>query len=169
MVLAGVVTGRTVKSTRNGDSMAFVTLEDRTGEIEIICFASSFESFGHLMLKNSVIAVEGNISAREEEDPKVILRSARILKTDSEMPKEEITAKQSDKPKRIFLKIPSTESKEYIRAKNFLEIFEGGTPVILYDSSSGQYLKDTILSAALDEFLIKELRQILGEENVVIK
>lgn len=80
VTLVGLITGRTVKNTRSGDAMAFITLEDRTGEIEIIVFSKTFSELAGLLIPDAVIAVYGEISVREDEEPKIIMRAAAPMR-----------------------------------------------------------------------------------------
>lgn len=176
---AGVVNSRTNKTTRNGDNMAFVNIEDKTGEIELICFASTCEDYGYLLVAGAVVMIDGTVSVKDENEVKVIVRSVSALKTDAEYPKDEITEPSRgtghNKPvngraPKLYIKVPATESKEYKRAVNFIEIFaEGNVPVIFFDSSCGKYIKDDIRLCYVNRFVLDELSDILGEENVVYK
>ncbi len=80
VTITGLITGRTVKNTRSGDAMAFITLEDRTGEIEIIVFSKTFAEYSGLLIPDEVIAVYGEISVREDEEPKIIMRAAAPMR-----------------------------------------------------------------------------------------
>lgn len=80
VVVAGAVSSRTVKKTKNGESMAFITLEDRYGEIECILFPKLYTEYAQLALPDSVIAVCGEISLREDEPPKLLLRAVAPLR-----------------------------------------------------------------------------------------
>ena len=80
VTVAGLITGRNIKNTRSGEAMAFITLEDRSGEIEIIVFSKSFSELAGLLVPDAVIAVYGEISVREDEDPKIILRAAAPMR-----------------------------------------------------------------------------------------
>ena len=71
----GIITGVTVKTTRNNEQMAFFKLEDRHGEIECICFARSFKEHGTEIFLDNAIYVDGNISFKDEEQPKIIINS----------------------------------------------------------------------------------------------
>jgi DNA polymerase III alpha subunit len=69
---------------------------------------------------------------------------------------------------KIYLRVPDTDSREYKKAVNLIEIFTGSVPVIFFDvkkTSYSQYEK----GIALTDFVAAELRGILGEKNVVIK
>jgi DNA polymerase III subunit alpha len=60
--LAGLVVGlRTMKSKR-GDTIAFVTLDDRTSRIEVSVFGETYEKYRHILMKDTVLVVEGEVS-----------------------------------------------------------------------------------------------------------
>ena len=79
--IAGVITSVTVKTTKNDQRMAFFTLEDRTGEIECLMFAKTYESLGHLVRMDNALYVDGNLSVREDE-VKVLIGTAGELVDD---------------------------------------------------------------------------------------
>ena len=71
---------------------------------------------------------------------------------------------------RLYLKVPSMTSREYLKAKNLLEIFRGQTQVVFYLSDSKtQMLAPPSLWASLNETMLAELRYQLGEQNVKFK
>ena len=72
VTLAGCVTKRTNKITKNGDPMAFVNLDDGTGEIELVCFPKKLAEWGHLLQYDAAVIVKGTISARDDEDIKIL-------------------------------------------------------------------------------------------------
>ena len=62
VVVAGLVVGMRVLNTRRGDRMAFVTLDDRTGQLELAVFSEQFESHRELLGKDNLLIVEGQVS-----------------------------------------------------------------------------------------------------------
>ena len=176
VTVSGVVTERINKTTRKGDSMAFVTVEDRTGEIEVICFSSALGECGYVLLPNSVVCVTGAISLKDEGSVKLILRSAETLTPDEALPEElprqneETTvAQRPGITRKMFLKIPSVSSPEYRQAKGLVGIFDGAVPVVFFDAERNEYLSSDIQTCSGSDFLVKELIALLGSENVVIK
>jgi len=168
--IAAVVNSRTNKTTRSGDNMAFVTVEDKWGEIELICFATACEDFGYLFTVGNVLLIEGSVSVKDENEIKIILRSALPLLSDAEIPDE--TSKESVPKKRpkLYLKVAGKDSDEFRRAVSFVGIFdEGRTPVLFYDSEKKEYMRDLVLMCSVNGFVIDELCEILGRENVVFK
>lgn len=224
----GLITGKTVKTTRNGEQMAFITLEDRTGEIEVIAFSKLFTEYAGLFTPDSVVAVCGEISVRDDEEPKIIMRAAAPMRPNGKytsrpspfaelMEAEKRRSERSAAPqtggfsrgagasraeriaaptvagegkagvpsenaslgnkaysgaqakvKKVFLRVTDTESREAKKAVNLIEIFDGETPVMFYETKSSRYLS---LNIALDAtpFVINELKKLLGEENVAVK
>ncbi len=175
ITVIGIVTSRTNKVTKSGDNMAFVTLEDQSGEIELICFSKICEEYGHMLIVNSVVCVDASVSVKDDEDVKLIPRKVTVLEDNSEFKEKELTVETTvssvkTQPKRLFIKIPSQNSVEYCRIRSFLKIFnEGELPVIFYDSEKALYLKENLMFTKNSEFIIEELRNFAGKENVVIK
>lgn len=69
---------------------------------------------------------------------------------------------------RLFLRVPDTKSQKYKKCLNLIEIFQGMTPVTIYDSSTATY-RTQRQGMAVSPFLLGELRELLGEENVVFR
>lgn len=77
----GVINAITIKKTKNGENMAFVTIEDKYAEIELVVFSKIFTEYRHLFEINNVIAIYGEISVREEGKPKIDSKSCGIHAT----------------------------------------------------------------------------------------
>jgi len=65
VVVAGLVVGMRSMQTRRGDRMAFVTLDDRTGRLELAVFSDLFERHRELLAKDTLLVVEGQVSVDE--------------------------------------------------------------------------------------------------------
>ncbi|MFL6653224.1 MAG: DNA polymerase III subunit alpha, partial [Sulfurifustis sp.] len=65
VVVAGLVVGMRVMQTRRGDRMAFVTLDDRTGRLELAVFSELFERHRDLLVKDILLVVKGHVSVDE--------------------------------------------------------------------------------------------------------
>ncbi len=78
--VAGLISARTVKRTKSGESMAFIKLEDRYGEIECVIFPKLYSELAQITSPDTVVAVYGEISVREEEPPKLLVRAVAPLR-----------------------------------------------------------------------------------------
>jgi len=65
VVVAGLVVGMRAMQTRRGDRMAFVTLDDRTGRLELAVFSELYERHRDLLAKDTLLVVEGQVSMDE--------------------------------------------------------------------------------------------------------
>ncbi len=81
VAVCGVITSKNIKNTKSGEPMAFLNLEDRDGEIEIIVFPKLYSELAPILNTDSVIAVYGEISVKDDEDVKLILRAGAPMRT----------------------------------------------------------------------------------------
>lgn len=176
--VVGIVTSITVKSTRKNEKMAFFSLEDKYGEIECIAFPSQFARYSSIIREDSALCVEGNISLREDEEPKLLVSKVFALKENSEYETQGANA-QGDTQKseglersqpvtKLYLRVPDTLGEEFLKAKNLVDIFEGKVKVIFYDSSCSSYITYE-KGIEFSKYLYNEFVSLLGKDNVVPK
>ena len=182
--ICGIVSSVTVKMTRKNEKMAFITVEDRYGEIECLIFPKIYSANYHLIRIDAPLYIEGSITLREDEDPKILVnvldelvdnaayekikeRNISPAQTQTTAPKAQPvnTSKQITK---IYLRVRNFECIEYLKAKNIVDIFEGSTKIIFYNSENAQYSSYN-RGITATAYIIAELRSILGDENVVPK
>ena len=168
------VASRTNKNTRNGEQMAFVTVEDGSASIELVVFPKVLSKFGHLLTTDSIIAVTGKISAKDDEDPKILMEEGIFLSQNGNAPAYPRSMAPRPKVKdisqmKLYLRLPSLESTEFLRVSAFLSIFKGSVPVVIYDSKTGKASALKGAGALVNDFTVAELSEILGDANVVIK
>ena len=186
--IAGIISSLSRKTARNGDEMAFFTLEDRTHEIECIVFAKQYASLSHMIHIDNAVCVEGNISIREDSAPKLLVSriapledntrfAARGVQKAAVAPAvtEKKEAVESAKPtvienkvKTLYLRVPSLTSKECGKCENLAEIFPGDVRIVYYDSSTAKYSQSK-KGIALTPFLFAELQAYVGKDNAVLK
>lgn len=78
-VIGGIVAGKTVKFTKRNKAMAFLTIEDLFGNVEVIVFPDNYENYLSILMEDAKIFVEGRISVEEEKPAKLILEKAWSL------------------------------------------------------------------------------------------
>ncbi len=166
--LCGVITKRSNKVTRKGDNMAFVTLEDKSGEIEVIVFSGVFGKFNYLLNVECAVHINGTLNYKDEETPKILLKSADALMSNDEYVKKMSEVKKSDTPV-LYLRVNSIECSEYQRICAFIDIFKGNVPVVICDASTGKRYKSNNFGVMLSDFTVNELKEILGSDSVVLK
>jgi len=161
VMTAGIVTRRVNKSTKNGDNMAFIIIEDRYAEIELVVFPKILEQYSQLLMIDNAIFITGEITVREDEPPKLLVKSIEPLKNNTSF-----IVKPDPK---LFLRVPDMKCSAYKRIRGIISIFEGKIPVTFYDNSKQRYITVNDLKVDANEFVLNEMRELLGEENVVLK
>ena len=163
--LAGVVTASKTKTTKKNTLMAYVTLEDGTGTMEMLCFTRALEQYGSYLKEGQIILVTGTLSVRDEKAPQLMCDTARpLLPEDGSMPADPAQKKNGCT---LYLRMPSLESPEMEMFKKIIYMFEGKeNQVRIRLADTGKLIGTT---CDLHESLIREMRERLGDENVVVK
>ncbi len=77
VIVGGMITDKTVKYTKNNKVMAFLTLEDLVGTVEIVVFPRDYEKWNALLTDEARIFVQGRVSAEDDKASKLILEKVR--------------------------------------------------------------------------------------------
>ena len=164
VTLAGVVTSSKTKTTKKNTLMAYVTLEDDTGSMELLCFARCLENYGSYLKEGMVILVRGKLSVRDEKAPQLLCDFAHPL---SEGAPPVGTAPAAEQGKTLYLRLPSIDSPEMAHFRRVVYMFEGrGNPVKIRLADTGKLIGTT---CDLHPSLVREMEEKLGKENVVVK
>ncbi|MCH9032076.1 MAG: DNA polymerase III subunit alpha [candidate division Zixibacteria bacterium] len=158
--IAGSITAVKLLNDKRGNRMAFVTAEDFSGSVELICFSDCYERASGLITEGSLIMAIGRLSTREGESPKVLVNEVVALSRLAE--RFECS---------LILKLNQDITDERVdRALNFLGGQKGTTPVYLsYGTEESQALiRCGKFRVNPKEEALRELRHILGENEVFL-
>ena len=72
VIVGGLIMDKTIKSTKNNKMMAFITLEDLYGSVEVLIFPNRYEQYRDLLEEDNRIFIKGKVSFEEEEDSKLL-------------------------------------------------------------------------------------------------
>ncbi|MBR5273561.1 MAG: DNA polymerase III subunit alpha [Clostridia bacterium] len=171
--LLGIVTKLSYKPTRNGSKLTFLTLEDQHGDIDIIIFPKTLEQNPAHLSEGNILFIKGSVQIRDVESARIVCNS--FVKINSvaqamglvEKPKAE--PQKKSKREGIFLRFDCANDDRIDAVKNLLEIFDGSFPVYFYYNDTKQYVRLPQSSFVdYNEPMIRELKRILGDENVVV-
>lgn len=159
VTIAGIVSRYKTKTTKNNSLMAYVTVEDDTGAIELLVFSRTLGESGNYIRENSPVLVTGKISVRDEKEPQIMTDTLRPL---SDVEEETRTGEGA----KIYLKIPCREDPRMRKIKLILSMFPGeGQAVLYFEDTQKRLGTPCVVHPALE----KELKELLGTENVVVK
>ena len=160
LTLAGVVSASKTKTTKNNTLMAYVTLEDDTGSMELLVFARVLGECGSYLKEGMAVAASGRISVRDEKEPQMLVDSVRPLGDDAG------AVPEKPKGKRLYIRLASQADPLFRHIQLLLVMFPGEEPLKIKLVDTGQWMT---LPCVVHPALVRELRELLGEENVVLK
>ena len=167
VTLAGIVTAVKTKTTKNNTLMAYVTLEDDTGAMELLVFSRTLNEAGGYLKVNLPVVVTGKLSVRDEKAPQLMCDRAGSLETGLETAGAEGRPAQESHPdQRLFLRFVSGEDPHLERVRCLFSLFPGTDRTVLYLEREGRRLGAVCQHHPA---LLQELREVLGEANVVLK
>ncbi len=169
LCLLGIVTAIKKKITRSDATMAFLTVEDIYGSIEVIVFPKTLQSCAHMLVEGSVLLIHGRLSLREEEAAKLVCELLEPCPKPGEAAEPQPARQQSGKKKKgLFLRFASAQTDQQKKAQQFLDIFPGDTPLYFYYVDEDKY-EPQQMGVAANSPLLQELGRMLGEGNVCLQ
>lgn len=156
VVVGGMIAAKTVKYTRNNQAMAFLTVEDLTGSVEIIVFPKDYERYNRFLNDEEKIFVVGHATVEEEQDGKVICE--RIVPFD-------------DTRKELWLQFPTKSdfAEKEQQVYDILRDSDGNDEVVIYISDVKAFKRlPRNRAVGINSVLLARLTEFLGEKNVKV-
>ena len=157
VIIGGMITSKTVKVTRNNKLMAFLTLEDLVGTVEVVVFPQDYEKHQKYLTEEQKVYIRGRVSASEDQQAKLVCE--RII------PFDEI-------PKEIWIKFDSKD--DYMQREQelyrMLEMESGIDRIVIYCAREKAVKKlENRYAVHGDDRMLQILRSAFGEENVKLQ
>ena len=163
ITVAGIVASYKTRTTKNNSMMAYANLEDDSGFLELLLFQRALDSGGAYLQEGSAILVRGRISVRDEKAPQIMVDTLRPLGDLDPLPGREEAAAQA---KTLYLRLSSGDSRALRKIDLLREMFIGGDKMVQYFADMKKQRTATCL---IHPALVRELQELLGAENVVVK
>lgn len=164
VTLLAMVTNVRKKATKNGGTMAFVTLEDMFGTMTGLVFAKALEDFGNLLTVGAVTEVFGRLSFTEDKDAEIVCERFALPNAAPPSPAHKLSAG-------LYIKVDSKNDPKYRKAMQYIAVFdEGTTDVHVCFKDSGRQLKAPArFRVDMNDVLLAALKRLLGDENVIYR
>ena len=166
VTVAGIVASSKTRTTKNNTLMAYVTLEDETASMELLCFQKVIDRCGSYMLPNLAVLVKGRISVRDEKPPQILCDELYPLEDAGKAGGMQGAAKPEGEDAVLYLRVPGVDSPEFRHLQLVSIMFEGETPLKIRMADTGKLWGGKCLPHPA---FLQECREWLGEENVVLK
>ena len=156
VVIGGMITGKTVKYTKNNQAMAFVTVEDLVGSVEVIVFPRDYEQYRDLLMEDNKVFIKGRASVEEEKDAKLICREVHGF---------------DEGRKELWIQFPDRESYDRQQEGLFaaLSDMDGDDSVVIYIASPRMLNRlDARWHIGVNKDTKKVLEDMFGAKNVKV-
>ena len=156
VIVGGIITAKTVKFTRNNKAMAFITVEDLTGNVEVIIFPKDYERYSRFLNEDAKVFVVGHATVEDEQNGKIICE--RIIPFD-------------DTQREIWLQFPTKEEylsqEQELMAK--LHDSDGNDEIVIYVANPKAVKRlGRNLTVCANSELLTTLTNFLGPKNVKV-
>lgn len=152
--IGGMIVNRNIKTTKNGQLMAFLTIEDLVGTVEVVVFPRDFANNRAVIENSDKVFITGKVQANVDENGKLICE--KVISFDSV-------------PRKLWIRFADLNEYEGVKDAlvNKLRNKPGKDSVIIYCSAEKKKLSlDNNLKIGVDSELIKDLRKQYGPKNV---
>ena len=156
VTVGGIITEKTIKYTKNNKTMAFLTIEDLVGTVEVIVFPRDYERYHAMIEEDEKVFIQGHANVEEEKNGKIICE--KVIPFD-------------DTSREVWLKFPTKEAYEEKEKELFsmLHDSDGKDSVVIYTSSPKAIKKlPASQNIKADSEIVNNLTNFLGENNVKV-
>ena len=156
VMVGGMIVDKTIKYTKNNKTMAFITLEDLLGTVEVIVFPRDYEKFHMLLNEDEKVFICGRVNVEEDKNGKLICEQMYSFE---------------DTKRELWLQFPTKEEYE-AKEKQVYEILhdsDGNDAVVIYISSikAMKRLPES-QNICADQEIVNNLTNFLGKNNVKV-
>ena len=172
--IAGIITEKQTKVTKNGATMAFIKVEDRSSEIDVIVFARQYERFSSILQPEEAVLLSGAISKEEGEAARILLSEIEPLSSararlSHQQKKTAQNAADEPKEQRVYVKVKDLNDPRIQKIYRVCAFNKGNCRVVIFDESTKKYsaLKDALIAPTPKA--MEKLCEIFSKDCVVLR
>ena len=159
---AGTITGIKKKYTKRNTIMAFVTVEDLYGSAELVVFDSVYSRCDNILIDENVVLVEGRLSIKEDEEARIIVQNIK------EFSENDSANNPNGRKTKMIIDITELTNNQKERLKGAIKFFSGDK-VNMRLSIIEKTQEKPCGAIFLTEETLEQFKEIVGEENVLLK
>jgi len=176
VTIGGAITDVREVTTKSGQRMAFVRIEDHYGEIEAVLFPNSFQETAALWQRDRIVRVRGKLTARDRDgkpagEIKVIVDDASEITAAKAAEYQSSAKKPDDNERRVYVRLDdSSDQQVLLSLKQAIDAHRGDTEVVLvFGESAGKQAIKLPGGIDTDSEAVSKLQELVGPANLVIK
>lgn len=156
VTIGGMITEKTIKYTKNNKTMAFLTVEDLFGTVEVVVFPRDYEKYHSYLMEDEKVFISGHVNVEEDKNGKLICE--KIYSFD-------------DTIRELWLQFPTKEEflEKEQRLYSMLQESDGKDEVVIYIASPRAMKKlGKNLTIRINPEIVNNLTNFLGENNLKV-
>lgn len=164
----GIIAGVKLYTAQNGSRMAFLTVEDMFGTMDIVVFPKNFEKFKDLLQEENIIAIKGRVSIRDGKGTSINAEHIELM-TEQTDEADPLAPPVTEQPKvlRLCLIYDTADKDLHAKICQLLKEYVGASDVYVKDAKTGNKYK-LPQKVEIRQSLQYELETILSKQNVII-
>ena len=155
-IIGGMILEKTVKYTKNNKVMAFLTVEDLVGSVEVVVFPRDYEKYNQLLDADQKVFIQGRVSAEDDKPSKMICEKVWSFE---------------DVRRELWIQFESVGEfeKESLRLYDLLSDSDGNDSVIIYVKNPKAIKRlPANRNVHINQNLLEKLYKIYSENNVKV-
>ena len=155
-IIGGMITTKTIKHTRTNKTMAFITVEDLVGTVEVVIFPKDYDKFRELLQEDRKVFVQGRVSTEDDKDSKLICEKIWNFE---------------DMPRELWVQFEDKNAylKEEAALYDLIRAEEGKDGVVIYIKSPKAVKRlSENWSIRITAELLHKMAAYFGESNVKV-
>ncbi len=155
----GIVDTVRVIETKTMKDMAYLNFEDITGDAEIVVFPKQFSKYSYQLESGAYAVVNGSVSEKDGESKQIICDGINFI--DEESILEDL--------KKVYIKFPSENSEIFYKVMEILKQYVGNNACVFYFEDKSKTVIPKNLNIQIHQGMIKEIKNLVGDKNIVVK
>ena len=155
-IIGGIISEVTVKVTKQNSVMAFVTIEDLYGTVEVLVFPKLYEKYRQIIAEDNKVFITGRVTSGGEENAKMICETITLL---------------SDKSSELWIRFENKEEYEekYPQLLENIKLSNGKDKIVIYlNQEKAKKILPASCNVNADQQFLQKMQALFGENNVRI-
>jgi len=162
----GIISKVKKKFTKKNTTMAFITLEDFYGSMEVIVFDSVYQKMSNVIIEDNIILVDGRLSIREDEPVKIVASNIKEFSEEERI--EEQKEIKLTSIKTLSINITNLSEEQKSRLRGAIKFFSGDRSNVKLEIVENEEIKPC-RGLFLTDKILNEFVKITGKENTEMK
>ena len=155
-IIGGIISEVTVKVTKQNSVMAFVTIEDLYGTVEVLVFPKLYEKYRQIIAEDNKVFITGRVTSGGEENAKMICETISLF---------------SDKSSELWIRFENKEEYEekYPQLLENIKLSNGKDKIVIYlNQEKAKKILPASCNVNADQQFLQKMQALFGENNVRI-